>query len=187
MNIYPSLQTNRLILRPWLALDRKPFAQLNQDPEVMRYFPQLLTATESNRLIERIENHFKTNGFGFWAVELRQTGEFIGFIGLQIPGFEAPFMPTVEVGWRLARQFWGQGFATEGAIAALSYGFLQLQLPEIVAFTAKVNHRSIAVMKRLAMEHNPKDDFKHPALPAGHPLQLHVLYRLTREKFSPNP
>jgi RimJ/RimL family protein N-acetyltransferase len=181
---YSSLETERLLLRPWSAADHAPFAQLNRDPEVMRYFPKLLTAEESDAIIQRIENHFADHGFGFWAVELKQTQQFIGFIGLNIPSFSAPFTPTVEIGWRLAQQFWGQGLATEGAIASLGYGFCQLQLPEIVAFTAKINHRSIAVMERLAMTCNPEDDFDHPALPAHHPLQRHCLYRLNQNMFT---
>lgn len=177
MNLSPLLSSDRLILRWWLASDREPFAQLNADPEVMRFFPSPLTRTESDALIDRIECHFADHGFGLWAVALKQSQEFIGFIGLNRPTFPANFMPAVEVGWRLARRFWGQGYATEGAITALDFGFKTLNLPEIVAFTAQVNHRSIAVMERLGMTRNPADDFDHPVLPMGHPLQRHVLYR----------
>ncbi len=183
MNLSPCLNTDRLILRRWLPADLEPFAQLNADPEVMRFFPRLLTPVEVDALIGRIENHFDRHGFGFWAVELKRTGELIGFIGLNIPTFSAEFMPTVEIGWRLARRFWGQGYATEGAIAALQFGFEDLNLPEIVAFTAQINWRSIAVMERLAMQRNPDDDFDHPALAKGHPIQRHLLYRLTRADF----
>jgi len=185
MNLSPCLKTDRLILRRWLPSDIEPFAALNADPEVMRFFPKVLTRTEVEALIGRFEDHFDRHGFGLWAVELKITGELIGFIGLNIPSFNAPFMPTVEIGWRLAKDFWGQGYATEGAIAALRFGFEDLDLPEIVAFTAKVNQRSIAVMERLAMKRNPDEDFDHPALPAGHPLQRHVLYRLTKAEFCP--
>ena len=161
----------------------EPFAQLNADPEVMRFFPRRLTPGEVEALVTRIETHFDHHGFGFWAVESRTTGELIGLTGLSIPSFAAPFMPTVEIGWRLARRFWGHGYATEGAIAALRFGFENLDLPEIVAFTAQVNGRSIAVMERLGMKRYPDDDFDHPALPPGHPLQRHVLYRLTPVDF----
>jgi ribosomal-protein-alanine N-acetyltransferase len=168
------------MLRRWLPQDLAPFAQLNADPEVMRFFPQPLTVTEVEALITRIETHFDRHGFGFWAVELRTTGDFIGCIELNIPTFDAPFTPTVEIGWRLARRFWGQGYATEGAIAALGFGFDVLNLWEIVAFTAQINQRSIAVMERIGMHRNPEDDFDHPALPSGHHLQRHVLYRRSR-------
>jgi RimJ/RimL family protein N-acetyltransferase len=183
MNVAPQLITDRLILRRWLPEDVEPFAQLNADPEVMRFLPQRLTRCEVEALITRIESHFDRHGFGLWAAQLRSTEDFIGFIGLNIPTFNAPFMPTVEIGWRLAQHFWGQGFATEGAIAALQFGFKDLELPEIVAFTTKTNRRSIAVMERLAMQHHPDNDFDHPGLPASHPLQRHVLYRLNRANF----
>lgn len=183
MNVAPCLTTDRLILRRWLPADVDPFAELNADPEVMRFMPKRLTRDEVEALITRIETHFDRHGFGLWAVELRTTGDFIGFIGLNIPRFAAPFLPTVEIGWRLAQRFWGHGYATEGAIAALRFGFENLSLPEIVAFTAQINQRSIAVMERLGMKRNPDDDFDHPALPPGHSLQRHVLYRLTPVDF----
>ena len=176
------LQTQRLILRDWQQSDIEPFAQMNADAEVMKYFPAILSRQESDALVERIENHHQVHGFGLWAVEERWTGVFIGFIGLSVPKFQAHFTPTVEVGWRLTRKFWGQGYATEGAKRAISYGFYDLGLTEIVAFTAKSNLRSIAVMKRLGMTHQEADDFDHPVLPSGHPLQRHVLYRLNRNK-----
>ncbi len=173
------LQTERLILRAWQPSDRDPFARLNGDPVVMRYFPSPLSRAKSDALVERIQEHHLTHGFGFWAVEEKATGNFIGFIGLNIPSFEAHFTPTMEIGWRLARPFWGQGYATEGANQVLDYGFDVLKLPEIVSFTAKVNKPSIAVMERLGMTHNRADDFDHPRLPPGHPLGQHVLYRIT--------
>ena len=176
------LQTQRLILRGWRQSDLEPFAQMNADAEVMKYFPATLSRQESDALVERIENHHQAHGFALWAMEERSTGAFIGFIGLNVPKFQAHFTPTVEVGWRLARKFWGQGYATEGARRAISYGFDDLDLTEIVAFTAQSNLRSIAVMKRLGMTYQEADDFDHPALPSGHPLQRHVLYRLNRNK-----
>ncbi|MDJ0900703.1 MAG: GNAT family N-acetyltransferase [Xenococcus sp. MO_188.B8] len=172
------LQTQRLILRDWQSSDLEPFAQMNADAEVMKYFPASLSRQESDRLVERIENHHQIHGFGLWAVEERSTGSFIGSVGLNMPSFQAHFTPTVEVGWRLARPFWGQGYATEGARKAISYGFEIIELSEIVSFTSQLNLRSIAVMKRLGMTYQTADDFDHPRLPSGHPLQRHVLYRL---------
>ncbi len=174
------LQTQRLILRGWQQSDLEPFAQMNADAEVMKYFPATLSRAESEELVERIEHHHQAYGFGLWAVEERSTGAFIGFIGLNMPTFEAHFTPTVEVGWRLAKAFWGKGYATEGARSALYYGFEIIGLSEIVSFTAQLNLRSVAVMKRLGMTHQEADDFDHPGLPSGHPLQKHVLYRLKR-------
>ena len=173
------LQTERLILRTWEASDRVPLAQLNANPQVMRYFPATLSQAESDVLLDALEAHHRTHGFGLWAVEEKVTGAFIGFIGLNIPSFQAHFTPTVEIGWRLAPAFWGKGYATEGAKQALSYGFQMLGLPEIVSFTATVNRPSIAVMERLGMTHNETDDFDHPRLPPGHWLRRHVLYRIT--------
>ena len=172
------LQTQRLILRDWQSSDLEPFAQMNADAEVMKYFPASLSRQESNQLVERIEDHHQIHGFGLWAVEERSTGSFIGFVGLNVPSFQAHFTPTVEVGWRLARPFWGQGYATEGARKAISYGLEIIRLSEIVSFTSQLNLRSIAVMKRLGMTYQAADDFDHPRLPSGHPLQRHVLYRL---------
>jgi RimJ/RimL family protein N-acetyltransferase len=172
------LQTQRLILRNWQSSDLEPFAHMNADCEVMKYFPAALSRQESNQLVERIEAHHQIHGFGLWATEEQLTGIFIGFIGLNMPSFQAHFTPTVEVGWRLARPYWGKGYATEGAKKAISYGFNVLRLPEIVSFTSKLNLRSIAVMKRLGRTYQVADDFEHPRLPSGHPLQKHVLYRL---------
>ncbi len=177
------LSTQRLIMRRWLPTDLEPFAAMNADPEVMRYFPAPLTRTESDALVERIEARFAEQDFGLWAVEERVSGSFIGFVGLNQPQFEAHFTPTVEVGWRLARSFWSYGYATEAARRALDYGFEVLDLPEIVSFTAKINTRSIAVMKRLGMISQDQDNFDHPLVPQGHPLQLHVLYRLPRDHY----
>ena len=128
-------------------------------------------------MVERIEAGFEANGFGLWALEVRATGEFVGFTGLDVPEFEAHFMPAVEIGWRLARSAWGQGYATEAARTALSFGFEEVGLVEIVSFTTPANRRSRAVMERLGMSHDPADDFDHPRLPPGHPQRRHVLYR----------
>jgi ribosomal-protein-alanine N-acetyltransferase len=172
------IETDRLLLRRWQPSDREPFAAMNHDPQVMQYFPALLTPMESDHLIDRAEDHFEQHGFGPWAAELRGSHEFIGFIGLSIPNFEAPFMPAVEIGWRLASAHWGMGLATEGAKAAMRHGFAFLKLPGLVSFTVPANTRSRRVMEKLGMTHDPVDDFEHPNLPEGHPLRRHVLYRL---------
>ena len=179
MNPDVPLQTDRLQLRRWRPSDRAPFTRLNADLRVMEHFPALLTPAESAQMMARMEGHFAQHGFGLWAAELRSTGEFTGFIGLNIPTFESHFTPCVEIGWRLAPEFWGKGLATEGARAVLQHGFTALALPEIVAFTVLLNLRSRRVMEKLAMTHNPADDFDHPRLPEGHPLRRHVLYRKT--------
>lgn len=171
------IKTDRLLLRPWKQEDLIPFAELNADPRVREYFPGILTSEESNDLVEFFSEHIAKFGFGFWAVSLIETDEFIGFIGLQNVTFEAPFTPAVEIGWRLAHAHWGKGYATEGAKAALNYGFLQLKLKEIVSFTTVKNLRSRHVMEKLGMTRDVNDDFDHPNLKDGHPLKNHVLYR----------
>jgi len=174
------LETRRLLLRRWRDSDRVPFAALNADPRVMQFFPAVLSRTDSDRLVDRIEAHFEKHGFGLFAVELGQEGAFIGFIGLSVPDFEAPFTPCVEVGWRIAAAYWNQGLATEGAKAVLAYGFDSLQLSEIVSFTTVANAPSRRVMEKIGMTRAPQDDFDHPKLPEGHPLRPHVLYRISR-------
>ena len=174
------LETRRLLLRRWRDSDREPFAALNADPRVMQFFPAVLSRTDSDRLVDRIEAHFEKHGFGLFAVELGQEGAFIGFIGLSVPDFEAPFTPCVEVGWRIAAAYWNQGLATEGAKAVLAYGFDSLQLSEIVSFTTVANAPSRRVMEKIGMTRAPQDDFDHPKLPEGHPLRPHVLYRISR-------
>jgi ribosomal-protein-alanine N-acetyltransferase len=148
----------------------------------MRYVPSLLSAAETDVLLTHLEAHHASHGFGLWAVEEIATGVWIGFIGLNVVSFEAHFTPAVEVGWRLARQFWGRGYATEGAQAAMRYGFDTLGLTEIVAFTGTLNRRSIAVMERLGMTYQLADNFEHPRLPIGHPLRPHILYRLRSDR-----
>ena len=177
----PSLPTDRLLLRGWRDADREPFAALNADPEVMAHFPSRLSRGTSDMLIDGAVEGWAANGFGLWALERRADGRFLGFTGLARPSFEAHFMPAVEVGWRLARDAWGHGYATEAARAALEFGFETVGLGEIVSFTVPDNVRSRAVMERLGMRHDPADDFDHPKLPQGHPLRRHVLYRRSRE------
>jgi len=174
------ITTERLILRHWRESDREPFARLNADLRVMEYMPHVLSRQESDALADRIDVHFGQHGFGLCAVELRRGGSFIGFIGVNVPSFEAHFTPCVEIGWRLAADYWGQGLATEGANAIVRCGFETLGLDELVSFTVPANARSRRVMEKLGMTHDPADDFDHPRLPAGHPLRHHVLYRLNR-------
>jgi RimJ/RimL family protein N-acetyltransferase len=171
------LTTERLLLRQWRVGDRSPFAELNADQEVMRYFPAVLTRRSSDELADRIEADITRQGWGLWALEERATGRFIGFTGLARPSFEAPFMPAVEIGWRLSRAAWGLGFATEAARAAAAFAFGELALDGLVSFTAEGNARSRAVMRRLGMRHDDADDFDHPAVRDGD-LRRHVLYRL---------
>lgn len=177
-----SLRTDRLILRRWRDSDRGPFAALNADPEVMEHFPAPLSRAESDAMVDVIEARFDELGYGLWAAELAETGEFIGFTGLSVPRFTAHFTPAVEIGWRLARSAWGYGYASEAATRAIEFGFGDLGLAEIVSFTAVGNVRSRAVMTRIGMTHDPADDFDHPSVPDGSPLKRHVLYRLPRER-----
>jgi RimJ/RimL family protein N-acetyltransferase len=179
------LRTPRLVLRQWTESDDEPFAALNANPEVMRYFPAVLTREQSDVLAERARSGIEENGWGLWAVELLEEARFIGFVGLAVPEFEAHFTPAVEVGWRLARDQWGNGYATEGAQAAVAFGFDQLTLDEIVSMTAAVNERSRRVMERLGMTHEEADDFDHPSVSTG-PLRRHVLYRLKPLQASQN-
>jgi RimJ/RimL family protein N-acetyltransferase len=170
------LQTERLILRRWRTGDRQPFAALNADARVMEYFPRLLSLQESDALVSRIDEHFERHGFGLWAVEIPGVVDFAGFAGLSIPRFVAPFTPCVEIGWRLATECWGHGFATEAARAALAFGFGELGLREIVSFTVPQNLRSRRVMEKIGMTYDPADDFDHPGVGTRH-----VLYRLARQ------
>jgi RimJ/RimL family protein N-acetyltransferase len=177
------LHTQRLILRAWRQSDREPFARMNADPAVMEFFPACLSRSESDAAVDWIEDHFRQHGFGIFAVELRAEQAFIGFTGQSVPRFEAHFTPCVEIGWRLAKAYWGQGLATEAARAAVRYGFEVVGLDQIVSFTVPANVRSRAVMEKLGMTHDPSDDFDHPSLAEGHPLRRHVLYRLKAAAF----
>jgi RimJ/RimL family protein N-acetyltransferase len=179
------LTTNRLVLRPWLDADREPFARMNADPRVMEFFAVRPSREESDAMVDRIETHFREHGFGLWAAVLRRGGAFLGFVGLDIPSYEAPY--SLELGWRLAAKYWGQGLATEGAHAVVGYGFQTLGLEEIVATTVPANTRSRRVMEKLGMTHDSANDFEHPLLPEGHPLRWHVLYRLRRLDWQRQP
>jgi RimJ/RimL family protein N-acetyltransferase len=174
------LVTNRLRLRQWQDPDLDAFAALNADPEVMRFFPDRLTRAQSDWFASNIRATIDRQGWGLWAVEVAEGPSFIGFVGLNRPRFRAHFTPAVEVGWRLARFHWGNGYGTEAASAAVNFGFAQLRLQEIVSFTSAINERSIGVMRRINMTHEPADDFDHPDVPNG-PLRRHVLYRIPND------
>jgi RimJ/RimL family protein N-acetyltransferase len=177
------LESARLLMRQWRDDDLRAFAAMCADPQVMRYFPEPLSYLESAALIGRMRGHFAELGFGLWALERKDTGDFIGFTGLSVVGFDAPFTPAVEIGWRLAREHWGLGFASEAAWTALRCGFEQLGQDEIVSFTAVSNEPSQKVMQAIGMHREPADDFDHPNVPEGHPLRPHVLYRISREEW----
>jgi RimJ/RimL family protein N-acetyltransferase len=170
------LQSERLRLRQWRPEDRAPFAAMNANPQVMRCFPAPLDRSASDAMADRIERLIAERGWGFWAAEHKDSGQFIGFIGLHEEPDQFTFSPCVEVGWRLAHDWWGKGLATEGGRAALHFAFGELKLPEIVSFTAAANLRSRAVMQRLGMRE--AGTFEHPALEPGHPLRRHWLYRI---------
>ena len=175
------LVTDRLRLRQWRDEDLDPFGALNADPEVMRFFPDRLSRAQSDEFARKLRATIDRQGWGLWAVEVAEGPSFIGFVGLSRPSFRAHFMPAVEVGWRLARSSWGNGYATEAASAAVSFGFDRLRLEEIVSFTSAINERSIRVMRRIGMAHDPADDFNHPDVPDG-PLRRHVLYRIADQQ-----
>jgi len=172
-----AFETPRLLLRAWRETDRAPFREMNADAQVMRYFPSVLTAEETDALLEGFRLHFEQHGFGLWAVALKETNEFAGFIGLAVPAFEAHFTPCVEIGWRLAARFWNRGLATEGAAAVLAFAHNNLGLEQIVSFTVVENSASRRVMEKIGMIRDLRGDFDHPRIPKEHPLCRHVLYR----------
>lgn len=174
------LETPRLILRHWIPSDREGFFELNSDTEVMRFFPKPLNREESDAVADRIEASLTERGWGLWAIELKENGEFIGFTGLNIPKIDTHFTPCVEIGWRLRKQFWNKGYASEAAAASLEFGFDVLKLEEIIAMTAVQNIPSRKVMEKIGMSYDPKGDFDHPMVPAGSHVVRHVLYRIKK-------
>lgn len=180
----PQLETERLILRRWRESDREPFAALNADPEVCEFFPvDAFSRDQSDALIGRLEEHFETYGYGCWAVEVKAGPPLIGFVGLLVPTFEAHFTPCVEIGWRLARSAWGQGYASEAAREVLRFSFEDAGLEALVSLTTVLNLRSQAVMERIGFHRDPAEDFDHPKVDPESPLLRHVLYRLSREEW----
>jgi RimJ/RimL family protein N-acetyltransferase len=176
------LETERLKLRQWKESDYPSFAKMNADAEVMKYYPSLMNQTESDEMAHNIQGFISERGWGFWAVEEKINKHFIGFVGLHERIEALPFCPCVEIGWRLATEYWGKGYATEAAKAALHFAFGSLALSEVYSFTSLHNLRSRAVMERLNMV-NTHQNFEHPKVPVGNPLREHVLYRLTREQW----
>ena len=175
------LETSRTRLRQWKKeSDFLPFSQLNADTEVMRYFPKPLSAEESDQLAQRLSGLIETKGWGFWAMELKETREFAGFVGLHTPPSSLPFSPTVEIGWRLAKKHWGHGYATEAATQALHFAFNKLQLEEVVSYTPVCNSRSRKVMERLGLNDTTKN-FTHPVVDENSALSKHVLYKITKQ------
>lgn len=177
------LESARLRLRPWRDTDLAAFAAMCADPRVMRYFPGLLSRLESAALIGRVRGHFAEYGYGLWALERKDSGAFIGFTGLLNVGFDAPFTPAVEIGWRLAPEHWGLGYASEAAWAVLRCAFDRLALDQVVSFTTEANLPSQKVMQAIGMQADPAGDFEHPKLETGHPLRPHVLYRINRAQW----
>ncbi len=173
------ITTNRLTLRPLSLADTDKMAKINADPVVMAHFPAPMTHSQTAAFMERVATHWETNSFGLCALEVRETGAFIGFTGLTIPPYQTPASPCTEIGWRLAAAAWGKGYGVEAAQACLEWGFEALGLLEIVSFTSTTNTRSSALMQRLGMRHDPDDDFDHPMLSPDSPLLRHVLYRLS--------
>lgn len=176
------LETERLILRDWCEEDRPFFHRVNSDETVMEFFPFRRNREEAGAMMDFIREGIAQNGFGFAAAALKETGEPIGFVGLHRPsGLSNLPEGTIEIGWRLAPEFWGKGYVTEAARAWLAYGFETLGLDEIVSFAVVDNDRSIAVMRRIGMRHDPAGDFDHPGVPDSHPhLKPHALYRLSQ-------
>ncbi|KYG64138.1 GNAT family acetyltransferase [Bdellovibrio bacteriovorus] len=172
------LETERLIIRRWKPEDLDSFAALCADPEVMEHFPATLSRQETQSLIDRMNTNHNKDGYSFMACELKSTGDFIGFVGLSYFTQETHFSPCVEVGWRLHKRFWGQGYAPEGAKAVIKYAFEVLKVPEVIAMTAVGNLNSRRVMEKIGMTYNPQDDFDHPKVEDGHRLKRHVLYRI---------
>jgi ribosomal-protein-alanine N-acetyltransferase len=178
MKVSPEIRTDRLLLRRWRPADLAPFAALNADPRVNEYLTGPLSREQSDERAARIDASFDRHGFGLWAVEVLNETPFIGFIGLAVPQIEAPFTPCVEIGWRLSADHWGRGYATEGARATLAFGFDIVGLREIVSYTVPANMRSRRVMEKIGMKRDPAEDFDHPSLPEGHPLERHEFYRI---------
>jgi len=175
------LTTARLVLRPWREPDREAFARLNDDPTVMEFMPRRLSRDESDAFAARIQADIEQRSWGLWAVEIPGKAPFIGYVGLSVPSFDTHFTPCTEIGWRLAAEYWGHGYASEAANESLRFAFAELQLRQVVAFTVPLNRRSIRVMERIGMARDRAGDFEHPKLAPSHPLRPHVLYRLNRD------
>jgi RimJ/RimL family protein N-acetyltransferase len=181
------LETPRLLLRPWRDEDRAPFAAQSGDPRVMAFFPRPLAPAESDELLARIRAHFDRHGYGWWAVEEKGGEPLLGYVGLEHCDYPVAFAPALTIGWRLGAEHWQAGFAHEAAEAALAFAFERLGVEEVVAFTVPANLQSLALMERLGMSYDARDDFQHPHMPPGHRLRHHLLYRLSRAAWRDRP
>lgn len=179
------LKTERLLLRQWAEDDFLPFAEMCSDKDVMEFFPKLQTQSESYEMAKKIQALIEDLGWGLWALEIPNQHRFIGFVGLHIPKDNMPFSPCVEIGWRLSKQYWGKGYATEAAEKALEYAFNKLNLSEVVSFTTVANVRSMAVMQKIGMC-NSGQNFMHPNIEASHPQCEHVLYKISKSEWHQN-
>lgn len=178
------IETERLLLRRWQRSDRRPWRAMSADPEVMTYLLGPMPRERADAAMMRFDAEIAVNRYGLFALEARSTGAFLGFVGLRRPDFRAPFNPSVEIGWRLARHAWGQGYAAEAAAACLDHGFSKLGMRRIVSFTSAANLRSVAVMERIGLQRRATWDFDHPHVPAGHPLRHHIVYALDAEEYA---
>jgi len=180
-----AIKTKRLLMRQWTKDDIIDFALLNSDPEVMKYLPKILNKEESDNLADKIINLLSVNGWGFWAVEKADDNSFIGFVGLNEPKYELPVKPCVEIGWRLSRRYWGNGYATEAGNASLEFAFMTLKLKNVYSFTSVANIKSESVMKRLKLTNNSAN-FDHPSIPEDSQYREHVLYGIKKETWKKN-
>ncbi len=177
------LRTPRVLLRQWKDSDIDAWAAMNADPEVRRFFPAVLNRDEAQAEADRIRASITQRGWGMWAIEVPGVHLFAGFVGLNVPGYEAPWMPAVEIGWRLAPAAWHRGYATEGATAALAFAFAHLELPQVVAMSVTTNTPSHSVMERIGMVRDAAADFDHPRVPPDWPLKRHLLHRISLEQW----
>jgi RimJ/RimL family protein N-acetyltransferase len=178
---FTTIETERLILRAWKSEDAEAFARMNIDPIVMEYLPRALNRKDSDKLLKRFQAHFTKHGYGLFAMERKEDGEFVGFTGLQNVEFDAHFTPAVEIAWRLDTEYWGKGYATEAAKAVLDYAFNTLKLKDVVTFTVHDNERMMHVFDKMGMTCDEDGDFDYPTLPEGHPLGKFTLYRMTKK------
>lgn len=178
------IKTGRLKLRQWSKNDWPFFADINADPVVMKYYPATLSTKESNKMAQKLENLLASRGWGLWAVEITETEQFIGFAGLHKPEYDLPVKDCVEIGWRLGKEYWGHGYATEAAKASLAIAFERLKFSEVYSFASKSNNKSRSVMDRLGMI-NTQKNFEHPMIPKDSPLREHVLYRISNKNWTP--
>lgn len=174
-----AIKTERLLLRQWKESDFEPFAAINADPEVMAFYPSILSTEQSHEMAKLFQGLIEQKGWGFWAVERLSDQAFIGFVGLHEPRYDLPVTPCVEIGWRLSKDAWGKGYATEAAKAALDFAFNELNLKQVYSFTTVSNMRSRSVMEKIGMN-NTQENFEHPIIPEGHSLREHVLYKISR-------